>query len=292
MGKSFWNLLRTDSAHTMTITRAKAVLFFVFILFSAAVAQNGDSQNNKAQEILKKAKAAVGKKTDLAAAKAFTMVYESSGRIAFQNKIFETNAKVEVNLSSFDKIRASKFIQHFSNGKPTNTEKQEFTLNGDGFYLDMNVFGINGEKIDFNVKTDVDKEQRKKSFRNEIFHLFFPFTLDAVEYFPMNFSYVGTAESKDGKAEVLELAAPNKTTYRLFFDAKTYLLLMMTETRTSEQNKTFEKKYFYSDYQEKEGLLFATKIVVENNGVVVEERTIKDLKVNPTFKPNSFDVKE
>ncbi|MER3478823.1 MAG: hypothetical protein C4287_23145 [Leptolyngbya sp. ERB_1_2] len=275
----------------MTVIRVKAVLFFVFILFFAAVAQDVDSQNNRAQEIVKKAKAAVGKKTDLASAKTFTVSYESSGRIAYQDKILEANAKVEVNLSGFDKIRASKSIQHFSNGKHTNNEKQEFVLNGDGFFFDTKVFGISGEKIDFNAKTDVDKDQMKKSFRDEIFYLFFPLALDASWYFPMNFSYVGVAESKDGKAEVLELTAPNKTIYRLFFDAKTYLLLMMTEIRTNEQNKSFEKKYFYSDYQEKDGLLAATKIVVESNGKVVEEREIKSLKINPTFKPNFFDVK-
>jgi hypothetical protein len=67
---------------------------------------------------------------------------------------------------------------------------------------------------------------------------------------------------------------------------------MMTEGWTGAENKSLENRYFYSDYQEKDGLLAATRIVVERNGKVTEEKTIKNIKINPTFKPDFFDVKQ
>lgn len=274
---------------------AKVVSLLISFFCFSAFAQKSDFQNPKAQEILKKAKQALSKKIDLSAAKSFTANYESSSRVAYNDKILEANGNNELNLSSFDKIRAKKSFQHSANNKPTNTEQQESILNGEKFFFNTNVFKIDGEKIDFNVKSNVDENQLKKmkeSLRAEVFYLFFPITLDASWYFPMNFTYVGIAEAKDGKAEILELVSPNKKNYRLFFDAKTYLLLMMTESWTNKENKSFENRYFFSDYREKDGLLVATKIIVEKNGKVTEEKTIKDLKVNPTFKPNFFDVKE
>ena len=65
----------------------------------------------------------------------------------------------------------------------------------------------------------------------------------------------------------------------------------MTESWTGENNKQNENKLFFSDYQEKDGLLIATKIITERNGEVVEEKEIKDLKINPKFKSDMFDVK-
>ena len=58
-----------------------------------------------------------------------------------------------------------------------------------------------------------------------------------------------------------------------------------------EEKKPAVNKYFFSNYQEKGGLLIATKIVIERNGKVAQEKEIKDLKVNPTFKPDLFSVR-
>ncbi len=66
----------------------------------------------------------------------------------------------------------------------------------------------------------------------------------------------------------------------------------MTESWTNREKKQSENKYFFSDYQERGGLLIANKIVTETNGVVTKEREVKDLKINPNLKSDSFEVKD
>lgn len=65
------------------------------------------------------------------------------------------------------------------------------------------------------------------------------------------------------------------------------------------QDGEFEEKRFFSDYKEVNGFMIANKINIESkqSGKVFssetsEEMTIKSIKFNPTFKPNSFEVKK
>lgn len=66
---------------------------------------------------------------------------------------------------------------------------------------------------------------------------------------------------------------------------------MAIETWTTNENLAKQRKYFYSDYQEIEGLNVATKIKIEQDGNLSEERTLKTLKLNPVFKSDFFEVK-
>jgi hypothetical protein len=67
---------------------------------------------------------------------------------------------------------------------------------------------------------------------------------------------------------------------------------MMVETWKNQENKQIEKKFFYSDYKEFSGIKLPTKIKIERSGKLVEERTIKSVKINPQFKANLFEVKK
>ena len=78
---------------------AKVVSLLISFFCFSAFAQKSDFQNPKAQEILKKAKQALSKKIDLSAAKSFTANYESSSRVAYNDKILEANGNNELNLS-------------------------------------------------------------------------------------------------------------------------------------------------------------------------------------------------
>jgi hypothetical protein len=49
-----------------------------------------------------------------------------------------------------------------------------------------------------------------------------------------------------------------------------------------------EHKYFFSDYKEENGVNFAHKIIIHENGEIIEERDIKAIELNPKVEPNFF----
>jgi hypothetical protein len=113
------------------------------------------------------------------------------------------------------------------------------------------------------------------------------------QFLPVEFSFVGEAESKDGRADVLEGQCPGRFRARFFFDKETHLLLFISY---KIKNKTADKppsevKIFLSDYRPVDGLLVAHHLSVEIDGEVMEESELKSFAVNPSFKTNEFEIK-
>jgi hypothetical protein len=102
------------------------------------------------------------------------------------------------------------------------------------------------------------------------------------------FTYVGEAESKDGKADVIGAGTAGGVALRLFFDKQSGLLLLVSYV--NKEGKELQK-IFLSDYRVEDKLLVAHHVTVEAGGQVVEERELKSLKVNPTFNGSEFKVK-
>ncbi|MGI8668224.1 MAG: hypothetical protein ACR2J3_00055 [Aridibacter sp.] len=267
----------------------KLSTIFVFLLAVCFVhAQDKPSsdkvQDNKANQVLTNAHKAVSKKKNVNDIKGFTLTWERKRQLSFPDgKILQTS-KSETGLALPDKI-----YQNTTSNQTNSIQEEKYVLNGNSFYWDFAAF-VDGKLQNFD-KGMIKDEQQLSYLKRETFLLNFPITLDSSWYIPLQFDYVGIAESKDGKAEVIEAVSSNNIKYRLFFDNEKHLLLLMTESWTTKDNKPFENKYFYSDYREKDGILIATKIVNERNGEVFEEKEIKDVKFNPTFKPDTFEVK-
>jgi hypothetical protein len=267
----------------------KTIGILMLLLFTACFigAQDKTSisggKEDKAKEILEKARKAIGKKINVQDVRGLTISTEESFQLSIDGRKSEGTQKIETSFVLPDKI-----YQTTVGDYSTNQQSSKYILNGDKFSSKLDIF-VNGQRQEFS--SIVGEKSLISSLKYKTFLLLFPVTLDASWYVPLKFEYVGIAESKDGKAEVLEAVSPGKTAYRIFFDAKTFLPLMLTESWTNKENKSFENKYFYSDYRESDGLLAATRIVVEKNGTVAEEKTIKNLKVNPVFKPDFFDAK-
>lgn len=244
-----------------------------------------DVKENKAEQVLAKFHKVISKRVNVTDIKGFTIISEKSRELSVGARKISQTSKTETSFALPDKIR-QKTLSNQSNTQ----QEENFTLSGSKFYSKLDVF-VNGKLQDFDI-SNFDKKSLISNLKSETFLLVFPMTLDASWYIPLEFSYVGIAESKDGKAEVIEAVSPGKVKYRLFFDTETHLLLLMTESWTNKDNKQNENKYYFSNYQEKDGLLVATKIITERNGEVVEEKEIKDLKINPKFKSDLFEVKE
>lgn len=104
-------------------------------------------------------------------------------------------------------------------------------------------------------------------------------------------AWIGTAQSPDGNADVLEIKAEG-TPIRLFLDTTTHLPLMLTWTGGSRggarggPGATFEMHL--SDYKAVSGLKLPHLITRSSNGETSEEWTVKNYKINPAFKANTF----
>ncbi|MGI8469686.1 MAG: hypothetical protein ACR2N3_14675 [Pyrinomonadaceae bacterium] len=126
------------------------------------------------------------------------------------------------------------------------------------------------------------------------------------------FVYVGKAEAGAGaRADILEIESDTGRQTRWFFDEKTHLLLMITD-EISKGGISAKTTQYFSDYQPVDGLLIAKKINVETEtssepremeimgkkmkmsgkSKMVSEMIVKDFKINPKFKPETFAVKE
>lgn len=125
----------------------------------------------------------------------------------------------------------------------------------------------------------------------EAFTIGFPIFLFADE--DLNFEYLGTAKSGDQNAHVLATSIAGVYRIKLFFDQKTRQLLLMsadfTEPKTGEE---IQQKYFFSDYREENGINFAHKVIVHENGEIVEERDIKAIELNPELQADFFALKK
>ena len=135
---------------------------------------------------------------------------------------------------------------------------------------------------------------------------------------PLDFAYGGTAESPDGTADVLDVKGRDGSTFaaKLLLDRATHRPLMLTyrgvaprmvvQTRRVERgtpppdasqvpsappSEAVDIEVFYDDYRTVGGLMLPHHITRSVGGDVQEEWTFSSWQVNPTFKPDAFDVK-
>jgi hypothetical protein len=194
-------------------------------------------------------------------------------------------------------------------------------LDGEKYKNERNIF-VNGKPFDttklklpgfdfFNntQSTDSDIAKKRKTFLDEFWFTIFPILLDTPWDSTVIFEYVGKAEADGTRTNIIKVKSLGSYAIQLFFDEKTHLLLMMTVKNeiVSDQLKVSEDyNYFFADYEKFDGLLVAKKITVEGNttsdinktimGFKVKQRItkstseiiIKEVKINSTFKPNTF----
>lgn len=140
---------------------------------------------------------------------------------------------------------------------------------------------------DREIQKKIEK-QKKPKFKYEIFTnlLYIPLHVEGVD-----FRFVGIATAGKQKAEVIEASFDDIYKLRLFFDQETHLLLMMTSVFYDDvQERELSHKFFYSDYREKDGILFAHKVLMEENNTVIETRKIKSVKQNIRLESDFFDT--
>lgn len=268
-------------------------------LISSAGQQNNETARASAERVLKQAREATGK--DLKSAGIKGLIVNSRTEVSdpypeavikarpqYRNQRNQGTIVEELGISLPDKMREKVDASY-----TTNQWVSDRILNGNRFMQKSDTF-VGGKPINITVSNPRLKSEKEQiaEYKESVFLTIFPIILDYSWYLPIEFSYIGVAEAGGAKADVIETTLSDGAKYRFFFDQQTYLLLMMIETRTSKStNKEIERRYFFSDYRKEDGLLVAHKIVTESNKEVTAERELKQLQINPTFKPDYFAVK-
>jgi hypothetical protein len=259
----------------------KIVILFAILCFSQFIlAQNNDDKVVKAQKILQKSRETLNsKKIEI---KSISLTAEN----VITDVENDTNGNIDV---KFDFLAPNKIYSESLAHYTTNEGTDKYIYDGKNILVENKAY-TGSQWQDFsNISTP---EENINQLKKNTFYAFFPIFLDAPYFSKLDFAFIGMAQSKDGRANILEATAENNRTYRIFIDEKTNLLLMMVETWKNQENKQIEKKFFYSDYKEFSGIKLPTKIKIERSGKLVEERTIKSVKINPQFKANLFEVKK
>jgi len=203
--------------------------------------------------------------------------------------------------------------------------KQLSVFNGKEFDMKeaLKTGGMSKEEIEKQIKkvAEAQREMETKEFvRQNLWADVFPVLLDLPWEIDTRFVYLGKAQAGDKRANILEYVPTDKEKAqqkkhkatgkaRLFFDEKTHLLLMLTAELLVKKSN-IKTKYFFSDYEEEDGILvakrinaeaitsndegveFAGKKTVRGSSKTISEIIVKKFKINPTFKKGTFEVKK
>src|SRR5262245_1120206 len=189
-------------------------------IFTSVSAQDAAA---KAQQLIAQARAALG------GDKLKSLSVTGNYRRTFGQT--EMAGEVNYDLLLPDKMMKTETINPAPSVEITRVE----TLNGDDVWEDQQQHGGGGGIMIFRrgtggPGTDPQKAQdmMRQRVRSDFARLLIGWLLTTPSSFPVEFGFVGEAESPDGKADVLEVKDHAGFATRLFLDQKTHYPLMLT----------------------------------------------------------------
>lgn len=268
------------------------LIFTNLFFFTESEAQNTkQADTEKANKILELSRKAVSKATKSDEVIRFSATlsgdYQPTKKEAALNKVtYSFEDKWEVELPN--KLHLQRSVNYISN-----KELREIVINSDFTNVSLTPF-VQGMSISIAIPAQTKKildAEFSTSAKTKAFVNFLPIILSSAWNKDISFSFIGVAETKDGKADVIQGKMNDKSIWQLFFDQKNHLPLLMIQTLVNETtNEKTELKYFLSEYKEEKGLLVPHKIITQQDGEVTEDQEFKLLEINPTFKANTFEI--
>ncbi len=173
----------------------------------------------------------------------------------------------------------------------TATYSRTAVLNETGFYREYSTSaaGVDIKKLDLSKKDSIN-DSEVRSIKREAFDIFFPITLNASWYQPIEFRFKGVAESGDAKAFVLEGNRGSGTQIKLLFSTSSKLLILWKLSMTASDGKMRNFDYHLSNYKEFSGCKVPGRIEVFVNQKYARRFEITDFQRNVKFDPKLFDT--
>lgn len=267
------------------------LLLFLWVFVSGIVLVQGQDKDNeqKAQAILTEARRVVSNITKKAETKIFiefdSQIQHSEKRIK-QGKLPRYSLSRQWLFANSNKFEVKNHYRYESKSENMGIQSLDgTTYNAKSSYKDADAVLF---KESFNRDTDEIRLRFMKELRYDAFIICFPLLLDFDK--EMKFNYVGVAKAGDQTADVIETKLDGIYDIQLFFDNKTHKLLLMVSKFVRERwNENIEHKFFFSDYETVDGFDFAHKIVIQENGEVMQEIKIKKFIANSKQEFGSFE---
>jgi hypothetical protein len=272
------------------------------------VVQDGTDGAAKAAAVLAEARKALGGEEKLRSVRTL----QASGDIRRSMGDMQLEGELELLLEAPDKLRRNESIGTPGGGTMVRTE----VLNGTEVWDDSSQRGGMGGPMMImrgpggrEMTEEQMKEMRRRTRRADLarYMLAWLLTTDAAV------THAGVAEAPDGKADVLEVKSADGPPMRLFVDRETRMPLMLTWQGPQPRimvrgpggsppnpddiarqgapdgpppQATFELRF--EDYRKVDGILLPHHISRGVSGSVNEEWTVKNYKINASFKNNTF----
>ena len=289
------------------------ILALAMSLGSFAAALTGDQ---KTADLLKQARAALGgDKLD--------KVQGLSATGTYQRQIGDRNLKGElsIDLQLPDKMLRTETMNPMGDATIT----MEMGFNGDKVLRHSTTTGGGPNMmIRINPPGGADAEaQALRNARADFARLVIAFLLTSPQAMPVEFAYGGQAESPDGKADVLDAKGAGSFAAKVLIDPASHRPLMMVyqgiaprivmSTQTAppgahpdpEQVKKaadaaaaaqpapqlVDISMFLDDYRQVDGVWLPHHVSRSIDGKPNEEWTFTTIRLNPSFKPDTFSVK-
>jgi hypothetical protein len=262
--------------------------------------------DTKADQILAQARAAIGGDQHLGSVQGLT----AAGTYQREMGDRQMNGEITIDLQLPDKILRTESMRFMND---TTVEMRQ-GLNGDQVLRGSRTIGGGPNMM---MRFGNGPEEEAQALRNQRADLA-RFTLGVLltsAAMPLEYTYGGEAEADDGKADVVDAKGPGGFAVRLFFDKKTHRPLMLSyrgaaprmavQTRrgdgpppaagappaTLPPPEIVEIQLFLDDYKAVDGVLLPHHLSRSIDGKPVEDVTFKTIKINPTFKADTFSAK-
>jgi hypothetical protein len=271
----------------------------------------------KAQQLLAQARAALGG-DKLKSVQSLTV----TGNYRRTLGQMEMSGEVNYDMLLPDKMMKTETMSPMPSLEITRIE----TINGEDVWEDQQQHGGGGGMMIFRRGPGGGDPKRaqaalQQSIRSEFARLSIGWLLTTPTSFPVEYKYVGEAESPEGKADVLDVKGADGFSIQFFLDQKTHRPLMLSYmgkkpqiiTRTvtggpgaarknpEEMEKhaneieaegakqpDVEYRIHLSDYREVNGVSIPHKLTRSIDNEVSEEMEITKVKINPQLKPEKF----
>lgn len=275
------------------------VFLFVFTLLldQSFTTVRADDKASQAEEILAKARAALGNDTKTQSISSFSLTWK------YRKLSGNTSLSGEIKIHALlpDKL-LKEDVFDLSIGQVINRE----VMNGDKATSETQ---STSSEIPVTSIGEQDQSAVRRRMQKDYTLTLLQLLLKSSTDFPLEFSYVGEAEAKDGQALVVDASGQDNFAARLFFDKATFRLLLLSyrvpevkftiSSDNTEKNNTqiprgaeVEVKLRFSDYKPEDGIILPHLITTEQNGKIVAEKELKSFKLNPTFKQSFFEIKK
>lgn len=307
--------------------RAVAPALALALTAAASYAGTGAPETSRAEEVLKRARAAVGGEAKVRAVTGLSI----KGRFRRVIQERELSGERELDLLLPDKYMRTESIEMPGMGSAASNTRAvsgaDFWTSGTGRGGMVIMMRSDGREVTPEQKERAEREQARL-LRNELARYVLALLLAPPENLPLQLTYAGEATADDGSADVIDAAGPEGFAARLFVDKTTHLPLMLTyraqkprmmmmtmggghggggagkspeelrkeaeeklKAEGPQQPEEVEMQVRFADYKEAGGLLLPHSISVASEGQTTEEWEIKSYAVNPQFKADKFQKK-